>query len=128
MSAAKTGQVLTGDVIVEVDGIPTEGKSHDEVVQMLKGSSGEHVTLTLRRDNPAGAGGLIPGGPTDVTGTLYKVFLLLVFYSQRQNLSIHFCGLNKNGVFVLSFERFFQRIMLYNCLKLKNFLNLSKLF
>lgn len=66
MPAAKTGQVFVGDIITEVDGIATESKSHEDVVQMLKDSSGEHITLTLRRDSKINTvlrpGILIPPG------------------------------------------------------------------
>ncbi|KAL3115312.1 hypothetical protein niasHT_011661 [Heterodera trifolii] len=51
LPAAKTGQVFVGDLIVEVNGISLEGKTHEEVVQLLRDSPGPHVTLTLKRDN-----------------------------------------------------------------------------
>jgi len=51
MPAAQTGQIFTGDLIMEVDGVALQGKSHEEVVQLLKDSPGPQVTLTLRRDS-----------------------------------------------------------------------------
>ena len=36
-----------GDAIVEVNGIPLEGKTHDEAVQLLR-SAGEEITLQVR--------------------------------------------------------------------------------
>uniref|UniRef100_A0A914KG78 PDZ domain-containing protein n=1 Tax=Meloidogyne incognita TaxID=6306 RepID=A0A914KG78_MELIC len=53
LSAAKTNQVFVGDLIVEVNGMSLEGKTHEEVVQLLKDSAGPHVTLTLKRDSSA---------------------------------------------------------------------------
>uniref|UniRef100_A0A915P2N8 PDZ domain-containing protein n=1 Tax=Meloidogyne floridensis TaxID=298350 RepID=A0A915P2N8_9BILA len=53
LSAAKTNQVFVGDLIVEVNGMSLEGKTHEEVVQLLKDSTGPHVTLTLKRDSSA---------------------------------------------------------------------------
>jgi len=49
--ASQTGQVYVGDTIVEINGIPVEGKTHEEVVQMLKETSAPHVTLTLKHDS-----------------------------------------------------------------------------
>uniref|UniRef100_A0A914HSD4 PDZ domain-containing protein n=1 Tax=Globodera rostochiensis TaxID=31243 RepID=A0A914HSD4_GLORO len=51
LPAAQTGQVFVGDLIVEVNGISLEGKTHEEVVQLLRDSPAPHVTLTLKRDN-----------------------------------------------------------------------------
>ncbi|KAL7069908.1 hypothetical protein ACQ4LE_010715 [Meloidogyne hapla] len=51
LSAARTGQVFVGDLIIEVNGMSLEGKTHEEVVQLLKDSTGPHVTLTLKRDS-----------------------------------------------------------------------------
>ncbi|PIO73652.1 PDZ/DHR/GLGF domain protein [Teladorsagia circumcincta] len=36
MPADKSGQLYVGDAIVEINGEPVEGRSHDEVVEMLK--------------------------------------------------------------------------------------------
>ncbi|KAI1716429.1 PDZ domain (Also known as DHR or GLGF) domain-containing protein [Ditylenchus destructor] len=51
LPAAQTGQIFVGDSIVEINGISVEGKTHEEVVQMLKQSTDSHVTLTLRHDS-----------------------------------------------------------------------------
>ncbi|KAI3420841.1 hypothetical protein GPALN_014460 [Globodera pallida] len=51
LPAAQTGQVFVGDLIVEVNGLSLEGKTHEEVVQLLRDSPAPHVTLTLKRDN-----------------------------------------------------------------------------
>lgn len=40
-----------GDTIVEINGVSLEGKSHEEVVQILRQSSESHVTLTLKHDS-----------------------------------------------------------------------------
>ncbi|CAJ0608850.1 unnamed protein product [Cylicocyclus nassatus] len=47
MPADQTGQLYVGDAIVEVNGEPVEGRSHDEVVEMLK-SEGEELRLGVR--------------------------------------------------------------------------------
>ncbi len=48
-SAAATGGLAEGDVIVEVDGEPVQGLSAVEAVSMLSGSPGTSVTLELDR-------------------------------------------------------------------------------
>ncbi|EJD76531.1 gamma-1-syntrophin [Loa loa] len=45
--AEECGQLYVGDVIVEINGQSTDGKSHDEIVQILK-NSGDEVTLSVR--------------------------------------------------------------------------------
>ncbi|CAJ0934598.1 unnamed protein product, partial [Mesorhabditis belari] len=47
MPADETKQLFVGDAIVEVNGIAVDGKSHDEVVEMLK-SEDDEVTLGVR--------------------------------------------------------------------------------
>ncbi|KAH7719893.1 gamma-1-syntrophin, partial [Aphelenchoides avenae] len=51
LPAARTGQLFVGDTIVEVNGVSVDGKTHEEVVEMLKDTSGPHVTLTVRHDS-----------------------------------------------------------------------------
>uniref|UniRef100_A0A915CM53 PDZ domain-containing protein n=1 Tax=Ditylenchus dipsaci TaxID=166011 RepID=A0A915CM53_9BILA len=51
LPADQTGQIFVGDSIVEINGMPVEGKTHEEVVQMLKQSTDAHVTLTLKHDS-----------------------------------------------------------------------------
>ncbi|GMT03422.1 hypothetical protein PENTCL1PPCAC_25596, partial [Pristionchus entomophagus] len=46
MPADETGQLRVGDVIIEVNGEKVEGRSHDEVVEMLKG--GDEVSIGVR--------------------------------------------------------------------------------
>ncbi|VDM14649.1 unnamed protein product [Wuchereria bancrofti] len=43
--AEECGQLYLGDVIVEINGQSTDGKTHDEIVQILK-DAGDEVTLT----------------------------------------------------------------------------------
>lgn len=50
-SAAHTGQLFVGDTIIEVNGVSVDGKTHEEVVEMLKDTNGPHVTLTVRHDS-----------------------------------------------------------------------------
>ncbi|CAJ0567610.1 unnamed protein product, partial [Mesorhabditis spiculigera] len=47
MPAEETKQLFVGDAIVEVNGVGVDGKSHDEVVDMLK-SDADEVTLGVR--------------------------------------------------------------------------------
>ncbi|KAJ1360775.1 hypothetical protein KIN20_019833 [Parelaphostrongylus tenuis] len=47
MPADQTGQLYVGDAIVEVNGESVEGRSHDEVVEMLK-AEGDEVRLGVR--------------------------------------------------------------------------------
>ncbi|RCN26943.1 PDZ/DHR/GLGF domain protein [Ancylostoma caninum] len=47
MPADQTGQLYVGDAIVEVNGEPVEGRSHDEVVEMLK-AEGDELRLGVR--------------------------------------------------------------------------------
>jgi carboxyl-terminal processing protease len=46
--AAKAG-LLPGDIVLEVDGVPTAGKTLNEVVQAIRGESGTEVALTIER-------------------------------------------------------------------------------
>jgi len=46
--AARLG-VRAGDVIVEIDGLPTEQLTYDEVVRRLKGPKGTSVNIAVRR-------------------------------------------------------------------------------
>ncbi|KAL3990519.1 PDZ domain (Also known as DHR or GLGF) family protein [Acanthocheilonema viteae] len=45
--AEECGQLYIGDVIIEINGQSTDGKSHDEIVQLLKDTDDE-VTLSVR--------------------------------------------------------------------------------
>ncbi|WKY14211.1 hypothetical protein Q1695_000056 [Nippostrongylus brasiliensis] len=45
--ADRTGQLYVGDAIVEINGEPVEGRSHDEVVEMLK-ADGDELRLGVR--------------------------------------------------------------------------------
>lgn len=45
--AEQSGQLCVGDTIVEVNEQTLEGKSHDEVVQLLR-DAGDDVTLCVR--------------------------------------------------------------------------------
>ncbi|KJH43279.1 PDZ/DHR/GLGF domain protein [Dictyocaulus viviparus] len=47
MPADQTGQLYVGDAIVEVNGETVEGRSHDEVVEMLK-AEGDELRLGVR--------------------------------------------------------------------------------
>jgi carboxyl-terminal processing protease len=46
---AERAGVETGDQIVEVDGVSTEGWKNDEAVKALRGAAGSKVTITVRR-------------------------------------------------------------------------------
>lgn len=46
--------VRPGDVIISVDGKPTDNLSSEEVANMLKGPKGTHVHLTVSREGAAG--------------------------------------------------------------------------
>ncbi|MEX0917028.1 MAG: S41 family peptidase [Candidatus Paceibacterota bacterium] len=47
---AERAGLLSGDVIVRVDGTVTEGKSVDEVVKLIRGEVGDPVKLTIFRE------------------------------------------------------------------------------
>ncbi|VDO60127.1 unnamed protein product [Heligmosomoides polygyrus] len=47
MPADRTGQLYVGDAIVEINGESVEGRSHDEVVEMLK-AEGDELRLGVR--------------------------------------------------------------------------------
>jgi len=47
---AERAGILTGDGILAVDGVATEGVSLDEVVSRIRGEKGTMVTLTIHRD------------------------------------------------------------------------------
>ena len=49
-SAEENGNVLPGDAIVSVDGMPTETVSVDKVRNLIVGPQGEKVHMVLRRD------------------------------------------------------------------------------
>ncbi|KAI6180488.1 Gamma-1-syntrophin [Aphelenchoides besseyi] len=49
--AAQTGQIFVGDAIVEINGVGTENKSHEDVVNMLREAPDPNVTLTLRHNS-----------------------------------------------------------------------------
>jgi carboxyl-terminal processing protease len=51
--AARAG-LLPGDEILEVDGVPTAGKSLNEVVSAIRGEKGTAVTLTIHREGEEG--------------------------------------------------------------------------
>ena len=46
-SAAQSGQIFVNDKIISVDGRPTQGKTIDEVSEMIQGIEGTDVALTL---------------------------------------------------------------------------------
>ncbi len=48
-SPAELAGIASGDIILAVDGISTEGQSLDEVVTRIKGEEGTTVTLTIYR-------------------------------------------------------------------------------
>jgi len=48
-SPAKAAGIRKGDVIVKVDGKPTQGLELEDVVKMIRGPRGTSVTLTIRR-------------------------------------------------------------------------------
>uniref|UniRef100_A0A914UYL8 PDZ domain-containing protein n=1 Tax=Plectus sambesii TaxID=2011161 RepID=A0A914UYL8_9BILA len=47
VTADETGQLFVGDAIVEVNGILVEGRTHDEVVNLMK-NAGEEITIVVR--------------------------------------------------------------------------------
>jgi carboxyl-terminal processing protease len=49
-SAAEAG-VLPGDLLLAVDGVPTQGKSLGDVVMSVRGRPESQVTLTLQRQD-----------------------------------------------------------------------------
>ena len=53
-SPAEAAGLLPGDVIVEIDGVPTLGMTDREVSQHLRGQAGDPVTLAIERDGDAG--------------------------------------------------------------------------
>lgn len=52
-SPAKAAGIRKGDVIVKVDGKPTQGLELEDVVKMIRGPRGTSVTLTIRRIDAA---------------------------------------------------------------------------
>ncbi|KAK0406194.1 hypothetical protein QR680_018426 [Steinernema hermaphroditum] len=50
LPAEQSGQLYVGDTILTINGVSVEGKTHDDVVQMLK-DAGAEVTLTVK-NNP----------------------------------------------------------------------------
>ncbi len=54
-SPAEEAGIKPGDVILEVDGVSTEGQSLDEVVGQIKGPEGTTVTLTIYHPPVSGA-------------------------------------------------------------------------
>ena len=50
--AAKSG-ILSGDRILKIDDVTTEGLSLDEAAEKMRGVVGSHVTLTIVRENEA---------------------------------------------------------------------------
>ena len=47
-AAAADGRLQTGDEIVEVNGIPMEGKKHEEALKIFKGAKKGFLTLVVR--------------------------------------------------------------------------------
>lgn len=60
-SPAEAAGVLPGDVVLRIDGQPTEGLSIDEVISLIKGPKGTSVTLQIRHDGEE--------APVDITIT-----------------------------------------------------------
>lgn len=52
-SPAKAAGIRKGDVIVKVDGKPTQGLELEDVVKMIRGPRGTSVTLTIKRIDAA---------------------------------------------------------------------------
>uniref|UniRef100_A0A7E4V868 PDZ domain-containing protein n=1 Tax=Panagrellus redivivus TaxID=6233 RepID=A0A7E4V868_PANRE len=50
LPAAETGQVFVGDRILEVNGTPVHGMTHEEIVKMLREATTEKVSLTLQQE------------------------------------------------------------------------------
>lgn len=49
-SPADKAGIKAGDIIVEIDGVPTLGMSSDEAVRKMRGKRGTAVTLTIQRE------------------------------------------------------------------------------
>jgi carboxyl-terminal processing protease len=50
---AAEGGIMPGDIIIEVDGVSTEGLNLDEVVSKIKGEEGTEVAIEIYRPAPA---------------------------------------------------------------------------
>ena len=71
-SPADLAGIKSGDIILEVDGVSTDGLNLDEVVGKIKGAEGTQVTLKLYRPPFAGTTTTIAsgsGGSTETTDT-----------------------------------------------------------
>jgi carboxyl-terminal processing protease len=74
---AERAGVLTGDIILAVDGVVTEGMSIDEVVSHIRGEKGTTVTLTLYRAGDE--------APTEVPITRDEITIDSVTYTLRDD-------------------------------------------
>lgn len=54
-SAQESGQVTTGDVLFSVNGLQVQGRSTDNVIQLVKGAPGTRIALVLVTDPPVSA-------------------------------------------------------------------------
>lgn len=54
-SPAEKAGVLTGDIIIEIDGTKTDGMSTEEAVNLIRGEKGASVVLTIVREEEVGS-------------------------------------------------------------------------
>ena len=60
---AQRNDLRAGDVILEVDGVSTEGKTSSDVSAMLKGINGTMITVKVRRPGVAKPASAVIGAP-----------------------------------------------------------------